>query len=62
MTVLGQCCGDLSRHGKLIFNDQDSHEFIGNIGRLEADGKLCSQQVVVLPRSSGLMLVTVLQF
>jgi hypothetical protein len=43
MTVLGQCCGDLPRHGKLIFNDQDSHEFIGNIGSLEADGKLCSQ-------------------
>ena len=62
MTVLGQCCGDLPRHGKLIFNDQNSHEFIGNIGSLEADGKLCSQQVVVLAGSSGFMLVTVLQF
>ena len=62
MTVLGQCCGDLPRHGKLIFNDQDSHEFIGNIGRLEADRKLCSQQVVILARSSGFMLETVLQF
>jgi hypothetical protein len=62
MTVLGQCCGDLPRHGKLIFNDQDSHRFKSNIGRLEADGKLRSQQVVILARSSGFMLITVLQF
>ena len=62
MTVLSQCCGDLPRHGKLIFNDQDFHKLIGNIGSLEADGKLRSQQVVVLARSSGFMLVTVLQF
>ena len=62
MTVLGQCCGDLPRHWKFIFNDQDFHKFIGNIGSLEADGKLCSQQMVVLAGSSGFMLVTVLQF
>src|SRR5438876_2175956 len=62
MTVLGQRRGDLPRHGKFIFNDQDSHVFNGNIGRLEADSKLCSQQVVIFARSSGFMLVTVLQF
>jgi hypothetical protein len=62
MTVLGQFCGDLPRHGKLIFNDQDSHEFIGNIGSLEPDGKLGGQQVVVLARSSGFVLETILEF
>jgi hypothetical protein len=62
VTVLSQCRSDLPRHGKLIFNDQDFHEFIGNIGSLEADGKLCSQQMVVLARRSGFMLETVLQF
>src|SRR5215475_165460 len=61
MTVLGQCCSNLPRHRKLIFNDQDSHGFIGNFGRLEADGKLCSEQMVVLARSGGFMLETVLQ-
>src|SRR4029453_2515670 len=62
MTVLGQCCDDLPRHWKFIFNDQDSHESIRNIGCLEADGKLGSQQVVVTARSRRFMLKTILQF
>ena len=62
MAVLGQCSGGLPRHWKVIFNDQDFHKSIGYIGSLEADGKLCSQQVVVIARSSGFMLETVLQF
>jgi len=48
MPVFGQCSGGLSRHWEVIFNDQNFHKSIGNIGSLEADGKLCSQQVVVL--------------
>jgi hypothetical protein len=28
MTVLGQRCGDLPRHGELIFNDQNFHWFV----------------------------------
>ena len=62
MTILGQRCGDLPRHRQLIFNDQNFHKFIGNIGPLETDGKLCSQQMVVLAGKSRFVLVTVLQF
>jgi hypothetical protein len=62
VTALGQCRGDLPRHGDFIFNNQDSHGYVWNIGGLKPHGKLRGQQVIVVVRSSGFMLKTVLQF
>ena len=62
VTVLGQRHGDLACHGHFIFNNQDSHGYVGNIGGLKPKGKLRGQQMIVLSRSSGFMLKTVLQF
>ena len=62
VTILGQCRGDLPRHGHFIFNKQDSHGCVGNIRGLKPHGKLRGQQMVVVARKGGFMLKTVLQF
>jgi hypothetical protein len=52
---LGQRRSDLPRHNDFIFDDQDTHG-------LETDGKLCSEQMIVIARTSRFMLKIILQF
>jgi hypothetical protein len=52
---LGQRRSNLPRHSDLIFDDQDTHG-------LETDGKLCSEQMIVIARTTRFMLKTILQF
>ena len=52
---LGQRTSDFPRHSDFIFDDQHTHG-------LETDGKLCSEQMIVIARTTRFMLKTILQF
>ena len=55
VTGLSQRRSNLPRHSDFIFDDQDAHG-------LETDGKLCSEQMIVIAEAGGFMLKTILQF